>query len=119
MDSSLAGNLRSMLDAAAADGNNLCGGGYRDPSEQVALRKANCGTSDYAIYQMPSGSCSPPTAIPGTSQHELGLAIDFTCNGGGSLSSSSPCFTWLKSNAAGYGLYNLPSEPWHWSNDGT
>ncbi len=119
VDGSLAGNLRSMLDAAAADGNNLCGGGYRDPSEQVALRMSNCGTSDYAIYEMPSGSCSPPTAIPGTSQHELGLAIDFTCNGGGTLSSSSPCFTWLKSNAAGYGLYNLPSEPWHWSNDGT
>jgi LAS superfamily LD-carboxypeptidase LdcB len=119
VDSSLAGSLRSMLDAAAADGNNLCGGGYRDPSEQVALRMSNCGTSDYAIYEMPSGSCSPPTAIPGTSQHELGLAIDFTCNGGGTLSSSSPCFTWLKSNAAGYGLYNLPSEPWHWSNDGT
>ena len=119
VDSSLAGSLRSMLDAAAADGNNLCGGGYRDPSEQVALRMSNCGTSSYAIYEMPSGSCSPPTAIPGTSQHELGLAIDFTCNGGGTLSSSSPCFTWLKSNAAGYGLYNLPSEPWHWSNDGT
>jgi peptidoglycan hydrolase CwlO-like protein len=119
VDSSLAGNLQSMLDAAAADGNNLCGGGYRDPSEQVALRMSNCGTSDYAIYEMPSSSCSPPTAVPGTSQHELGLAIDFTCNGGGTLSSSSPCFTWLKSNAADYGLYNLPSEPWHWSNDGT
>ena len=119
VDSSLAGNLASMLDAAAADGNNLCGGGYRDPSEQIALRKAHCGTSDYAIYEAPSSSCSPPTARPGTSNHEQGLAIDFTCNGGGALGSSSSCFTWLKANAASYGLYNLPSEPWHWSNDGT
>jgi LAS superfamily LD-carboxypeptidase LdcB len=119
VDSSLAGNLQSMLDAAAADGNNLCGGGYRDPSAQIALRRANCGSSNYAIYEAPSSACSPPTARPGTSNHEQGLAIDFTCNGGGALGSSSSCFTWLKAHAASYGLYNLPSEPWHWSNDGT
>ena len=119
VDSSLAGNLQSMLNAAAADGNNLCGGGYRDPSAQIALRRSNCGTSNYAIYEAPSSACSPPTARPGTSNHEQGLAIDFTCNGGGALGSSSSCFTWLKAHAASYGLYNLPSEPWHWSNDGT
>jgi hypothetical protein len=119
VDSSMAGNLRSMLAAASAAGNDMCGGGYRDPSAQIALRRANCGTSSYAIYEAPSSSCSPPTAPPGTSNHEQGLAVDFTCNGGGALSRSSSCFTWLKANAAGYGFYNLPSEPWHWSNDGT
>ena len=119
VDSSMASNLAAMLDAAAADGNNLCGGGYRDPSAQIALRRANCGSSDYAIYEAPSSACSPPTAPPGTSNHEQGTAIDFTCNGGGTLSRSSPCFSWLEANAAGYGFYNLPSEPWHWSNDGT
>jgi LAS superfamily LD-carboxypeptidase LdcB len=119
VDSSLSGNLQAMLDAAAADGLYLCGGGYRDPSAQIELRRQNCGTSDYAIYEAPSSSCSPPTARPGTSNHEQGLAIDFTCDGGGTISSSSPCFAWLVDNAASYGLYNLPSEPWHWSNDGT
>jgi LAS superfamily LD-carboxypeptidase LdcB len=119
VDSSMAGNLASMLDAAAADGLNLCGNGYRDPEEQIALRRAHCGTSYYAIYEAPSSSCSPPTAPPGTSNHEQGLAVDFTCNGGGALSSSSPCFDWLEANASSYGFYNLPSEPWHWSNDGT
>jgi hypothetical protein len=119
VDSSLAGNLGAMLDAAAAEGLNMCGNGYRDPAEQIALRQAHCGTSHYAIYEAPSSSCSPPTARPGTSQHEQGLAVDLTCNGGGALGSSSPCFAWLQANAASYGLYNLPSEPWHWSNDGT
>jgi LAS superfamily LD-carboxypeptidase LdcB len=119
VDSSLAGNLAAMLDAAAAEGLNMCGNGYRDPAEQIALREAHCGSSYYAIYEAPSSSCSPPTARPGTSQHELGLAVDLTCNGGGALGSSSPCFAWLQANAASYGLYNLPSEPWHWSNDGT
>jgi LAS superfamily LD-carboxypeptidase LdcB len=119
VDSSIAGSLQSMLAAAAADGSNLCGGGYRDPAEQIALRRANCGSSNYAIYEAPSSACSPPTARPGTSMHEQGLAIDFTCNGGGTLSRSSGCFGWLVDNAAGYGFYNLPSEPWHWSTDGT
>jgi LAS superfamily LD-carboxypeptidase LdcB len=114
----IAGNVQALLDAAFADGINLCGGGYRDPAEQIALREAHCGTSYYAIYEMPSSQCNPPTARPGTSMHEQGLAIDFTCNGGGALSSRSICFAWLSDNAATYGLYNLPSEPWHWSTNG-
>ncbi|MPZ73317.1 MAG: hypothetical protein GEU74_08820 [Nitriliruptorales bacterium] len=27
-------------------------------------------------------------------------------------------FTWMTRNAKTYGLYNLPSEPWHWSTNG-
>ncbi|HEX6236593.1 MAG TPA: D-alanyl-D-alanine carboxypeptidase family protein [Acidimicrobiales bacterium] len=118
VDSSLAGNLQSLLDAAAADGVSLCGAGFRDPQEQVELRRQNCGTSSYAVYQAPSSSCSPPTARPGTSNHERGLAVDFRCDGG-SLGRSSSCFSWLSANASGYGLHNLPSEPWHWSTDGS
>jgi LAS superfamily LD-carboxypeptidase LdcB len=114
----IADSVQSLLDAAFADGIVLCGGGYRDPQEQIELRMAHCGTSEYAIYEMPSSQCDPPTARPGTSLHEQGLAIDFTCNGGGALSSGSECFSWLSANAADYGLYNLPSEPWHWSVNG-
>jgi peptidoglycan hydrolase CwlO-like protein len=115
---SIAANVQALLDAAYAAGVTLCGGGYRDPEEQVALREAHCGTSYYAIYEMPSSQCDPPTARPGTSMHEQGLAIDFTCDGGGTVSSGSSCFTWLSAHAAEYGLYNLPSEPWHWSTNG-
>ena len=118
VDSSLASNLSQLLDAVSAAGLDVCGGGYRDPAEQIALRQAHCGTSYYAIYQAPSSSCSPPTARPGTSMHEQGLAIDFTC-GGSTVSIGGACFSWLTSHAAAYGLYNLPSEPWHWSTDGT
>ncbi len=50
--------------------------------------------------------------------HERGLAIDFTCNGSIIGSRSGPCYNWLKANAANYGLYNLPSEAWHWSTNG-
>ena len=115
---SISGNVQALLNDAAADGVILCGGGYRDPQEQIELRRAHCGTSNYAIYEMPASQCSPPTAIPGTSMHEQGLAIDFTCNGGGTVSSGDECWDWLQANAVGYGLYNLPSEPWHWSTNG-
>jgi hypothetical protein len=116
---SISGSLQALLDAAAADGVTLCGGGYRSPDAQIQLRMEHCGTSNYAIYEMPASQCSPPTARPGSSLHEQGLAVDFTCNGGGTVDSGDECWTWLEANAADYGLYNLPSEPWHWSVDGS
>jgi len=114
----IASQLTRLLNDAAAAGVTMCGGGYRDPSEQIAVRRANCGSSNYAIYQAPSSYCSPPTARPGTSMHEQGLAIDFQCAGGGSVSYGDSCHDWLRANASTYGLYNLPSEPWHWSVSG-
>jgi peptidoglycan hydrolase CwlO-like protein len=114
---SMASNLQNLLAAASADGINFGGGGYRDPSGQIAVRRNNCGSSPYAIYDMPASSCSPPTARPGTSMHERGLAVDFT-QGGSTLNRGSSGFAWLKSNGASYGFFNLPSEPWHWSSNG-
>ena len=114
----IAGAVERLLGDAAAAGISMCGYGYRDPSEQIAVRRTNCGTSNYAIYQAPSSYCSPPTARPGTSMHEQGLAIDFTSGGGSTIGSGSAAYSWLRDNAADYGLYNLPGEPWHWSVDG-
>jgi hypothetical protein len=56
-----------------------------------------------------------PASGPGSN---CGAAGDFTC-GGGTVGRGSACFGWLASHAAGYGLHNLPSEPWHWSADGS
>ena len=109
------GPLTNLLNAARDSGLSLSGGGYRDPAQQIQLRKEHCGTSYYAIYQMSPSACSPPTARPGQSQHEIGLAIDFrNCS-----YRSTDCYRWLAANAATYGFYNLPSEPWHWSTTGS
>ena len=118
VNAQIADNLSSLLAAADADGFQLGGGGYRNGSGQVALRRAHCGSSQYAVYAMPASQCRPPTARPGASMHERGLAIDFSY--GGSLISgrSSPAYKWLAANAQRYGFYNLPSEPWHWSTNG-
>ena len=118
VNSQIADQLERLLAAAEADGYTFGGGGYRSSDDQVAARRAHCGTSDYDIYEKPASQCSPPTARPGASMHEQGLAIDFTSAGSLITSRSSPAYQWLARNAGGFGLYNLPSEPWHWSTNG-
>jgi len=115
----MAGSVQSLLNAAASDGIMLCGGGYRSSAGQIQTRRNNCGTSDYAVYEMPASSCSPPTARPGTSMHEQGLAVDYS-TGGGVVSRSSPAGAWLRSNAPSFGFQTLSCgcEPWHWSTNG-
>jgi hypothetical protein len=114
----IASQLDKMLSAAQADGFTLTGQGYRSADQQIAVRRSNCGPSDYDVYQMPPGDCHPPTALPGTSMHEVGLAVDFMWNGSLLSSHSNPAWQWLNAHAATYGFYNLPSESWHWSVNG-
>ena len=114
----IATNVEALLAAAQADGIGLGGWGYRSHAKQIALRKSHCGPTHYDIYEKPSSQCSPPTATPGKSLHEKGLAIDITYGGSTIKSRTSPAFQWLAQNAGRFGLFNLPSEPWHWSVNG-
>lgn len=114
---SIAAKVDAMLSAAKAAGHDIGGSGWRDPQEQIELRRQNCGPTEYDIYQRPSTECSPPTARPGTSNHESGLAIDFTCNGT-TMRVGDDCYNWMADNAGTYGFYNYPAESWHWSVDG-
>ena len=107
VDSSIASNVQSLLNASP-DGLALCGWGWRSSEDQQRLwDEHHCDTG-----------CSVPTAPPGSSMHEKGLAIDFTTHGQTIQSHSDPAFQWMSANASSYGLYNLPSEPWHWSTSG-
>lgn len=117
VNAEIAENVAALLAAAREDGIELSGWGWRGRADQITLRIAHCGESGYAMFDVSAGSCSPPTARPGHSEHELGFAIDFT-EGGSVLRWNSPGFFWLRDNAAEYGLINLPSEPWHWSTTG-
>jgi hypothetical protein len=117
--SSIAPKLRQLLDAAAAAGFDLRGYGWRDSRNQLALRAQNCGGwDDYSLYEEPPDQCSPPTARPGASMHEQGLAVDFSLGNEFIESRDSAVFTWLAAHAPTYGFRNLPSEPWHWSTTG-
>lgn len=112
----IADSLRDLLNLSFQKGLTLCGNGYRSIARQIQLRRINCNGN---VWSAPASSCSPPTARPGQSMHERGLAIDFTCGSYGAVGRSDPCFAFLKANAGDFGLRNLPSEPWHWSSNGT
>lgn len=120
--SSLAPQLEALLNHARRDGIVLGGHGYRAPEVTARLRLIN-GCRD--IHNAPASSCRVPTARPGSSQHEKGLAIDFTYQGQticfprrSAHCSGNAGFTWLRNHAGSYGLRNLPSEAWHWSTTG-
>ena len=62
-------------------------------------------------------------AVPGTSEHQLGLAVDFNTDQVSFENTKE--FAWLKANAAKYGFVNrypkdktsitgINYEPWHW-----
>ena len=67
-------------------------------------------------------------AIPGTSEHELGLAVDIASDGYDTLNAEqadSPCQQWLTANCANYGfilrypedksdITGIVYEPWHY-----
>ena len=102
-DAAAAFNRLSHFHAATV-GNALCvTDSYRSYSEQVS------------VYQRKPGLA----AIPGTSEHGWGLAVDFC---GGIQESGSAASAWMKANAGRFGFFhpswaepsgNRP-EPWHW-----
>ena len=136
--SSDGGRLRLYLDAsyavdkllAAAEANmengkkapikfhiNSC---FRTYDDQVRVWGINCQNA------IGSGKCIPKkgkgqAAVPGTSPHGFGLAVDFANLGNAKISTSDPRYKWLKQNAAQFGFKRLPWagkseswESWHW-----
>jgi len=116
VNAQIASNVQGLLNKSSSDGLKLTGGGFRTMQQQISLRTSN-GCPD--IYDAPSDRCRTPTARPGYSNHQMGLAIDFSSSGSLIRSQSSSGFIWLNNdlNAKNYGLFNLLSEPWHWSVD--
>ena len=104
-------SLINLLAAADAQGVQLtpvsC---YRTYAQQVAERNYWCGL----------GACQF-AAIPGTSLHGWGKAVDFA-DQSGSLTFSSFGYFWLKVYAGNYCFVHPPwaepggsaPEPWHW-----
>lgn len=114
----LVDSIERLVRDARAQGLTMWGYGWRSTERQIELRIQNCGGNDYyTIWQKPSSECTPPTAIPGRSLHERGLAIDFN-KGGRAITTTDPEFAWLVANAPRYGLKNFAPEPWHWSTTG-
>ncbi|CAM5780876.1 D-alanyl-D-alanine carboxypeptidase family protein [Cellulomonas persica] len=109
----LADAVDALITQARAAGVELGASGWRSREQQQAARARNC---------RPAGGgavvCRPPTAVPGHSRHEWGLALDLTEHGR-LIRTGTPAWDWLVEHAGDYGLQNLPGEPWHWSVDGS
>ena len=103
------------------------GNSQRSIEKQMWLRMRNCGHKTYSqvISSPAKPKCTPPTARPGLSRHQLGLAIDFSCIIGADLENVAS--KWLRSkqlaNGAdgGDGTFKIKrylAEAWHYSVDG-
>lgn len=118
---SIAQNMANMVRAAQQAGINLTpvSSAYRTYDSQVDLRRSN-GCPDISFS--PASACSIDTARPGESNHEEGLAIDFsgidkcpTKSGNRCVAPGNTKWEWLEANARQYGLNPLRTEAWHWS----
>ncbi len=114
VNASMALETNAMMNRARAAGITMGGWGFRSYERQLELRAIN-GCPN--VYTSPSSDCRIPTAKPGTSMHEQGLAIDFHRSGSTIRSGSAP-YNWLTRNAAAHGYINFPLESWHWSVNG-
>ena len=122
--------LYAMLKAMEADGITSCNviSGYRSYSYQaqlvndkVAKRVAN-GQNRQSAYDQVTMSTAPA----GCSEHQMGLAIDFSTSSSTSVSfSGTAAGTWLREHAWEYGFIlryqevktgftGIVSEPWHY-----
>jgi hypothetical protein len=104
-------SLNAMVAAAARDGVKLRGiGCYRDYATQVIVRDEWCSR----------GQCQM-AAVPGTSNHGWGKAVDFA-DQSGELTFDAVGYAWLKAWAGLFGWIHPAAmepdgsipEPWHW-----
>ena len=106
-DAAAAFNKMSKYHAATVGGPLCVTDSYRSYSQQVELYRRKPGLA----------------AVPGTSEHGWGKAVDFC---GGIENSGSAAHNWMKANAGKFGWFHPdwaePSgskpEPWHWEFNG-
>lgn len=110
VNSQISGAVFDMAQAAQTAGVNL--------AASEAFRTKEQQDYFWGCYQTKSCNEGRLAAEPGTSNHQMGLAIDFNCNGG-SMQYGNVCYDWLEANARQYGFIgNVAGEPWHWSTTG-
>ena len=120
-----------MVAAAAADGISLIPvSGYRSLDRQRSNfeRKINYYTGLGHNKAEATRLASKIVLMPGTSEHNAGLAMDFGTNGNYNLDENfakTEAFKWLSAHAADYGfilrydsdttdITKITYEPWHW-----
>lgn len=126
VDSRIYPALQRMFDAARGEGvHPVVVSGYRTAAKQRSLmdekiaeyRALGCSEEDAAV------KAEAWVAIPGTSEHQLGIAVDI--NADGVYSAGYEVYGWLDENAHKYGfirryppdkteITGVINEPWHY-----
>ena len=131
LDHRVVPHYNEMIAAAEADGIDLIPvSGYRSLSRQKSnfTRKIDYYSSLGYSKAEATRLAAKIVLMPGTSEHNAGLAMDFGTNGNYTLDenfANTDAFRWLSENAADYGfilryeedtqdITMITYEPWHW-----
>lgn len=126
VDSRIYPQLQSMFDDMRAVGiYPAVGEGYRTKADQQAImdKKILSYISEGFSGREAAELAAETVAVPGTSEHELGLAVDI--NADKSKSTNEEVYGWLYENAYKYGfilryprfkseITGIDYEPWHY-----
>jgi len=125
VNSRISGAAYELVEAAKKAGRLSKGAGsaFRTMAHQQYLCSQNEGCRTGTSYKW--------VAKPGTSNHQMGIAIDFYINnlgidkdscqyvGGRCTAKDFTDWQWLEANAARFGFKQYVNEFWHWSPDGS
>lgn len=126
VDSRIYGALQEMFEDAQSEGVYMVvAAGYRTRQKQQSLMKERIlgYMSDGYSYFKAEKLAKKWVAAAGTSEHQLGLAVDINQNP--ALCSADKVYDWLLSNAHKYGfvkrypadkveITKIANEPWHY-----
>lgn len=125
LDNRIYPDLQQMFDDARAEGiNPIVGEGYRtyQAQQQIMDEKIDSFVSEGYSEKDARNMAKEWVAEPGTSEHELGIALDINAGEG---SDAWEVYTWLADNAYQYGfilrypqgkeaITGIDYEPWHY-----
>jgi D-alanyl-D-alanine carboxypeptidase len=131
VDSRIYSELQEMFDAARTDNiYPIVASGYRTAEKQTSLMEEKIADLKASGYSDADAKEEAETwvAITGTSEHQLGIAVDI--NGDGIHSVSKKVYKWLAENSYKYGfilrypgdktdITGVSNEPWHYRYVGT
>lgn len=126
VDTRIYPDLQAMFDAARSEGvYPVVGEGYRTHEEQERMmqEKIDGYLADGCSSRQARALAEEWVAVPGTSEHELGLAVDI--NADTAHSENWEVYTWLADNAYRYGfilrypegkeeITGIAYEAWHY-----
>lgn len=126
VDSRIYPDLQDMFDSARADGLELfVREGYRTSEDQQAIMDERISQYQEEGYSYDEAKeyAEQYVALPGTSEHELGISVDI--NADNDVSSDEVVYNWLYENAYKYGfikrypedkidITGINNEPWHY-----